>query len=244
MPQVFIIIPAAGLGTRMGAPAGRPRQFAPKQFIELAGEPVLALTLRALARTPSLAGITLAVRPSEQQRLEQLLATVSLPVSVTVVPGGDSRQSSVAAALAALQCPDDAVVLVHDAVRPLVTPEALARVIAAVELHGAAILAIPATDTIKHVERTAHGALITATLPRENIVLAQTPQGARAALLRRAFAEADADGFSGTDEASLLERAGIPVAVAPGDAANLKITRAADLPLAAWYLTQRTGETA
>ncbi len=240
--QVFLIVPAAGLGTRMGTRMGA--GGAPKQFLELGGEPILALTLRALASTPGLAGLVLAVRHAEERRLRELLATVALPVPVEVAEGGDSRQASVAAALAALQCSEDAIVLVHDAVRPLVTPDALARVVASVERHGAAMLGLPATDTIKHVERTAGGALVTATLPRENIVLAQTPQGARAGLLRRAFAEAEADGFNGTDEASLLERAGIPVAVAPGDPSNLKITRAADLPLAAWYLSQRTGETA
>ena len=233
MPQVFIIIPAAGLGTRMGSGGG-----APKQFLELGGRPILALTLQALARTPGLAGICLAVRPTERPRLEQLVAGLDLPVPMQIVQGGDSRQASVAAALAAIECPDDAIVLVHDAVRPLLSSAVLHRVVAAVERHGAAIAGLPATDTIKHVERTAQGALITATLPRENIVLAQTPQGARAGLLRRAVAEAEADGFAGTDEASLLERAGIAVAVAPGEPANLKITRAADLQLAAWYLHQ------
>ena len=134
------------------------------------------------------------------------------------------------------------MILVHDAVRPLLQASAVERVAAAVRRHGAAILGLPATDTIKQVERTAAGALVTATLPRENIVLAQTPQGARAGLLRRAMAEAEADEFTGTDEAGLLERAGIPVAVVPGDPSNLKITRPADLPLAAWYLAQQDAQ--
>jgi 2-C-methyl-D-erythritol 4-phosphate cytidylyltransferase len=95
-------------------------------------------------------------------------------------------------------------------------------------------------DTIKQVERTAHGALITATIPREFVVQAQTPQGFRYGLLARAFAEAAADGFVGTDEASLLERAGIPVAVVPGSQVNLKITQPGDLELAEFYLKQRS----
>ncbi len=218
-----------------------PAVGAPKQFLLLDGEPVLAHTLRALAGCKGAAGILLAVREGEQGRLHELLARLRLAVPTTVVFGGDSRQASVACALGALRCGDDAVVLVHDAVRPLLSTAVLHRVVAAVERHGAAIAGLPATDTIKHVERTAQGALITATLPRENIVLAQTPQGARAGLLRRAIEEAEADGFAGTDEASLLERAGIPVAVALGEAANLKITRAADLQLAAWYLQQTKG---
>jgi 2-C-methyl-D-erythritol 4-phosphate cytidylyltransferase len=97
---------------------------------------------------------------------------------------------------------------------------------------------LPAVDTIKQVERTSDGAIITATVPRERVVLAQTPQGARVGLLRRAFAEAAADGFAGTDEASLLERAGVEVAVVPGSAKNFKITQPGDIELAEFYLKQ------
>jgi 2-C-methyl-D-erythritol 4-phosphate cytidylyltransferase len=104
--------------------------------------------------------------------------------------------------------PDD-IVLVHDAVRPLIDAATIERTIDAVSEHGAAIVGLPAVDTIKQVERTAHGALITATIPRESIVQAQTPQGFRFNLLQRAFAEATADGFVGTDEASVVERAGL-----------------------------------
>ena len=96
----------------------------------------------------------------------------------------------------------------HDAARPLIDPATIDRTIDAVAEFGAAIVGLPAVDTIKQVERTAHGAIVTATIPRERIVQAQTPQGARCGLLRRAFAEAAADEFAGTDEASLLERAG------------------------------------
>ena len=101
---------------------------------------------------------------------------------------------------------------------------------------GAAIVGLPAVDTIKQVERTADGALITATIPRELIVHAQTPQGARVGLMRRAFAEAAADEFVGTDESSLLERAGIPVHVVPGSGRNLKVTQPGDLEIAEFYL--------
>ena len=242
MASVFAIVPAAGLGTRMSSVGN-----GPKQFLELDGTPILIHTLAALAASPEVAGVWVAVRPGEQERLRELLEAYAdaLPVQlpVHIVVGGDTRQASVARALAEIEGGDDAVVLVHDAVRPLVDPAAVDRVAGAARKHGAAIVALPAIDTIKQVERTAQGALITATLPRENIVQAQTPQAARAGLLRRAVLEAEADEFAGTDEASLLERAGIPVAAVPGDPSNLKITRAADLPLAEWYLAQRKGDT-
>ena len=156
-----------------------------------------------------------------------------------MVEGGEKRQESVANALDALPAEADDIVLVHDAVRPLIDAATIERTIDAVAEFGAAIVGLPAVDTIKQVERTAHGALVTATIPREFVVLAQTPQGFRFGLLKRAFAEANADGFVGTDEASLAERAGIPVAVVPGSQVNLKITQAGDLELAEFYLRQR-----
>jgi 2-C-methyl-D-erythritol 4-phosphate cytidylyltransferase len=121
----------------------------------------------------------------------------------------------------------------------LIDAATIDRTIDAVMQHGAAIVGLPAVDTIKQVERTAHGALITSTIPREFIVLAQTPQGFRYGLLESAFAEAMADGFVGTDEASVVERAGHPVAVVPGSQVNLKITQPGDLELAEFYLHQR-----
>ena len=132
------------------------------------------------------------------------------------------------------------MVLVHDAARPLIDAGTIERTIDAVAEHGAAIVALPAVDTIKQVERTAHGAIVTATIPRERIVQAQTPQGARCGLLRRVFDEAAADEFTGTDESSLLERAGIEVAVVPGSPKNLKITQPGDLELAEFYLRTAT----
>ncbi len=158
---------------------------------------------------------------------------------VLVVEGGENRQESVANALAALPAKADDIVLVHDAVRPLIDAATIDRTIDAVIAHGAAIVGLPAVDTIKQVERTAHGALITSTIPREFVVLAQTPQGFRYGLLQQCFTEATADGFIGTDEASVVERAGHPVAVVPGSQVNLKITQQGDLELAEFYLRQR-----
>ncbi len=235
--SVFVILPAAGIGTRMNASATTPKLAAPKQFLELKGLPILIHSLQAFLAVPSISSIYVSVRPAEHARVADLIAEHNLTGKVTVVTGGDTRQESVANALAALPStsPDD-IVLVHDAVRPLIEPDTIARTIAAIEKHGAAIVGFPAIDTIKQVERTADGALITATIPRELIVHAQTPQGARVPLMRRAFAEAAADEFNGTDESSLLERANIPVFVVPGNSRNFKVTQPGDLEIAEFYL--------
>jgi len=237
--QVFAILPAAGLGTRMAAAQ-------PKQFLELNGLPILIHSLRAFAAVPRVTAIYVAVRRNEVERVDAQIAEhadkFGFAGRVHVVEGGDNRQESVVNALAAIQDgigEEDDVVLVHDAVRPLIDTATIERTIDAVVEHGAAIVGLPAVDTVKQVERTAHGALVTSTIPREFVVLAQTPQGFRCGLLRRAFAEATADGFVGTDEASVVERAGHPVAVVAGSQVNLKITQPGDLALAEFYLRQR-----
>jgi 2-C-methyl-D-erythritol 4-phosphate cytidylyltransferase len=183
--------------------------------------------------------IYVAVRKPEIERVQTQIAEYGFAGRVQVVEGGDSRQQSVSNALSALPAEADDIVLVHDAVRPLIDTATIDRTIDAVAEFGAAIVGLPAVDTIKQVERTAHGALVTSTIPREFIVLAQTPQGFRYGLLQRAFAEATADGFTGTDEASVVERAGLPVAVVHGSQINLKITQQGDLELAEFYLRQR-----
>ena len=231
--SVFVIIPAAGIGTRMAHTAGT----APKQFLALKGQPLLLHSLQAFLAVPRITSIYVAVRASEQQRVADLIAEHKLGGKVHVVTGGDARQDSVANALSALPSVSAAdIVLVHDAARPLIDSQTIERTIAAIEKHGAAIVATPAIDTIKQVERTADGALITATIPRELIVHAQTPQGARVSLLRQAFAEAAADEFIGTDESSLLERANIPVFVVQGTSRNFKVTQPGDLEIAEFYL--------
>ncbi len=213
----------------------------PKQFLALAGEPILIHSLRAFASVDRVTAIYVAVRKTEIERVQAEVTEHGFAAKVHVVEGGENRQESVAHALAAVPAGPDDIVLVHDAVRPLIDSATIARTIEAVEKHGAAIVGLPAVDTIKQVERTAHGALITATIPREFVVQAQTPQGFRYGLLQKAFAEAEADGFVGTDEASVVERAGLPVAVVPGSQVNLKITQPGDLELAEFYFRQRAG---
>jgi len=230
--QVFAILPAAGLGTRMAGPQ-------PKQFLALDGVPILVHSLRAFAAVPRVTAIVVAVRKTEMERVQAQVTENGFEGHVQVVEGGDNRQESVAHALAAIHADPDDVVLVHDAVRPLIDAATIDRTIDAVILHGAAIVGLPAVDTIKQVERTAHGALVVSTIPREFIVQAQTPQGFKFGILQSAFAEATADGFVGTDEASVVERAGHSVAVVHGSHVNLKITQPGDLELAEFYLHQR-----
>ncbi len=244
--QVFAILPAAGLGTRMAGPQPKgpndqnPTSGAPpKQFLALDGVPILIHSLRAFAAVKRVTAIYVAVRKAEMDRVQAQIIEYGFAGKVCMVEGGDNRQESVANALAAVPASDEDVVLVHDAVRPLIDAATIERTIDAVVENGAAIVGLPAVDTIKQVERTAHGALITSTIPREFVVLAQTPQGFRYGLLQRAFAEATADGFVGTDEASVVERAGHPVAVVHGSQVNLKITQPGDLELAEFYLRQR-----
>jgi 2-C-methyl-D-erythritol 4-phosphate cytidylyltransferase len=232
--KVIVIIPAAGLGTRM-APAGK-KAAASKQFFEIDGVPIIIHTLRAFAGNPRIGQIVVALRKSEMDQFSRQLQKEKLEGKVAVVEGGEHRQQSVGNALAKLKAAPDDVVLVHDAVRPFVDDEIIDHVISEVEKHGAAVAGLPAVDTIKQVERAAEGAIITSTIPRERVVQAQTPQGFRYEIIKRAFDSAAADGFIGTDEASLVERMGESVWVVMGSARNIKITTPGDMELAEFFL--------
>jgi 2-C-methyl-D-erythritol 4-phosphate cytidylyltransferase len=239
--KVVVIIPAAGLGTRMTSAGEGPgkaakRPPAAKQFTELDGTPILIHTLRRFAASDAVHEIYLALRSAEAQTFQPRLEAEKFRKPIHLVEGGEHRQHSVANALAQVKAAPDDIVLVHDAVRPFVDSEIIANVIAGVQKHGAAIAGVPAVDTVKQVDRTADGAVISATIPRERVVLAQTPQGFTFAILKRAFDEAAADGFMGTDEASLVERSGHDVAVVMGSARNIKITTLADLELAEFFI--------
>jgi 2-C-methyl-D-erythritol 4-phosphate cytidylyltransferase len=239
--KVVVIIPAAGLGTRMAsAPSAKGKKpAATKQFTELGGTPILIHTLRKFTASPEISEIYIALRQNEiagfRTRLEKEAKDIPKK-TVRLLEGGEHRQHSVANALNAVSAAIDDIVLVHDAVRPFITSEIIRDVIQAAQKYGAAIAGLPAVDTVKQVERTAEGALITGTLPRERVVMAQTPQGFRYDVLKKAFDEATADGFIGTDEASLVERSGHAVAVVMGSPRNIKITAPADLELAEFFL--------
>ena len=212
----------------------------PKQFRLLDGMPVVIFTLRRLAACPMIGEFLIATRADEIEALKTRIAAERLPRPVRVLEGGDTRQESVNKALADVPKKTELIV-VHDAVRPLVTRDQVERVIAEAERCGAAILGIPAMDTVKEVKRASlpeDVALITATIPRERVVLAQTPQVFESALLREAFARAAADGFTASDEAALVERLGHNVHVVLGSERNLKITRPGDLEIAEFYLSR------
>jgi 2-C-methyl-D-erythritol 4-phosphate cytidylyltransferase len=233
--KVIVIIPAAGLGTRMSAAGNKSTT---KQFFELQGTPILFHTLRKFADNSQVDEIVVALRKNETAGFLRQAEHEGFQKPIRVVEGGEHRQNSVANALAAIHAAPEDVVLVHDAVRPFVDDETINGVITAVKKYDAAIAGIPAVDTVKQVDRTADGAVVLATVPRERMVMAQTPQGFRFGLLKKAFDEAGADGFLGTDEASLIERAGGTVHVVMGSPRNLKITTPGDLELAEFFLSQ------
>src|SRR5712671_1822728 len=242
--KVIVIIPAAGLGTRMapmpGGAKGKQKKSPPsKQFTELGGTPILLHTLRKFAAVDSVSEIWIALRENEIEGVRERLRRDGKDVvkkKVELVVGGEHRQQSVENALKAISASPDDIVLVHDAVRPLVTSEIIQEVIEAAKKYGAAIAGLPAVDTVKQVERTSEGAVIKSTIPRAGVVMAQTPQGFRYSVIKKVFDEAAADGFLGTDEASLAERAGQEVAVVMGSPRNIKITTPADMELAEFYL--------
>jgi 2-C-methyl-D-erythritol 4-phosphate cytidylyltransferase len=216
----------------------------PKQFLELEGVPLLIFTLRRLAAAPLITDFIIATRAEDVISLPARLAQENLGRPVRVVRGGDSRQDSVGNALAEVPRNAD-LILVHDAVRPLVTREQIERVIAEALSCDAAIVGVPAMDTVKEVKRASlpgDVALITATIPRERVVLAQTPQVFRASLLLEAYAKARQDGVTASDEAGLVERLGRDVHVVAGSERNLKITKPGDMQLAEFFLSlERAG---
>jgi 2-C-methyl-D-erythritol 4-phosphate cytidylyltransferase len=224
--SVLAIIPAAGLGVRMGGAT-------PKQFLSLEGVPIFVHTLRKFAACEVIDDVILALRAEDMERAAIDVDRERFSQSVQLVAGGATRQETVARALAEAP-PGTEIVVVHDAVRPFIELEMIQRVVEAARRDGAAILGIPSVDTVKQVERQ----IILGTIPRERIVLAQTPQAFRYALIREAFDRAIADGFSGTDESSLLERLGYNVTVLMGSDRNIKITKPSDLPLARLYIAQ------
>jgi len=188
MTHITAILPAAGLGTRMGAET-------PKQFLELDGVPIVILSLRRLAACPLITEIIVATRADNVARLEARIREEKLKQPVRVIKGGDLRQDSVAQALKLIG-DETELVVVHDAVRPFVTVEQITRVIEEARCCKAAILGVPAMDTVKEVKRASlpeDVALITATVPRERIVLAQTPQVFETRLLKEAFAQAEGE---------------------------------------------------
>jgi 2-C-methyl-D-erythritol 4-phosphate cytidylyltransferase / 2-C-methyl-D-erythritol 2,4-cyclodiphosphate synthase len=216
--HVTAIIAAAGSGRRFGGSV-------PKQFLQLGGEPVLKRAVQAFQAAPCITDLIVVTRAEAVEPVAVLLGAGDKPLRV--IAGGATRQASVACGVSALSEATE-YVLVHDAARPFVTPEIIGRALDAAIEDGAAIVALPATDTVKRVRLDDGAARIVETIPRESIYLAQTPQAFRRDVLEAAVA-LGREGVEGTDEAALAERAGHRVRIVDGDPANLKITTASDL---------------
>ncbi len=228
----WAIVPAAGIGERMGAGL-------PKQYLPLADRPVLLHTLDRLLTAPRVAGVVLALR-ADDTWWSTLRYAPDKPLHV--VTGGDSRAASVLAALdhLARHAGADTPVLVHDAVRPLLHGADITRLCdEPLDEHGC-LLATPLTDTVKRADAAGH---ITETVPRENLWAVQTPQRFRLDTLRTALRQALAAGVEPTDEAQAMERAGFRPRLVPGRRDNLKITVPQDLPLAQCLLAAQAEET-
>jgi 2-C-methyl-D-erythritol 4-phosphate cytidylyltransferase len=224
--RVDVVIPAAGAGARMG---GR----TPKQFLRLPRASILLATLTHFAHHRSVDRVVVVAPPDGIDRAERLLKPLIGRVDLRVVAGGKERQDSVALGLDALGSPSAPIVMVHDAVRPFITPMLIDAVATAALEHGAAICALPVRDTVKRVTN----GFVEATIDRASLWSVQTPQAFRADLLREAHDKARREGIRGTDDAMLVERLGHPVRVVPGLDQNIKITTPADLRAARRFAT-------
>ena len=237
--KIAVIVPAAGLGTRMGKSSAEKTGTSRKQFMLLEGSPILLHTVRKFAASTRVSEIAVAVRGEDLDWVRDMMKREFPGRRVRVVEGGNSRQESVQNALATLERDTD-LVAVHDAVRPFIDLEIIDKVLDAAAETGAAIVAVAPVDTVKQVNRGTGHVRVRATLPRDRLVLAQTPQVFRYDLLNRAFQSARDDGFIGTDEASLVERLDVEVTVVLGSDRNIKITKPADMDLARLFLQEQT----
>ncbi|HUK89755.1 MAG TPA: 2-C-methyl-D-erythritol 4-phosphate cytidylyltransferase [Blastocatellia bacterium] len=215
------IIAAAGIGSRMHADRA-------KQMLELGGVPLLIHTLERFEQCDAIDRVVLVLQPDLTTEVLALLSRRGLKKIYRVVGGGPTRQDSVFHGIQVLRGDDDGIVAIHDAARPFVRPSEIQAVVERARSTGAAILALPATDTIKQVK----SGRVQKTLERRRIFHAQTPQAFRLSLIRNAYEKAQQDGFTATDDSQLVERLGARVAIVEGSPLNIKITRPMDLRLA------------
>jgi 2-C-methyl-D-erythritol 4-phosphate cytidylyltransferase len=229
--KVIALIPAAGMGKRMGAGIN-------KQYLLLHEKPIVAHTLALFENIPAVDEIWLVIpEPEIPYCREQVVERYGFAKVRPIVPGGPERQNSVLNGLRAMEdARDDDLVLIHDGVRPFVPVPVIEKALTVAGAHDGALVAVPAKDTIKIVE----DGIIRETPPRENLWLAQTPQAFRYEVIRAAHEIADAEGFLGTDDAMLVERLGKDVHVVLGDYRNIKITTPEDLILAEAFLRSTT----
>lgn len=224
--KVGAIIAAAGFGRRM-------KTDRPKQLLALNGTPIIVHTVRKFDACTAIDYVIVTAPRESVEEVRDLIASAGFRKTVTIVEGGERRQDSVAMGMQHLQA-GTTVVAVHDGVRPFVTVEEIESVVQQAERNGAAILGVPIVDTVKQAERE----FVELTLTREHLVLAQTPQAFRTEILKEAFDKAVQDEYYGTDESSLVERLGHPVAIVRGSERNIKITRPSDLTLARVFLEE------
>ncbi|MEN3031274.1 2-C-methyl-D-erythritol 4-phosphate cytidylyltransferase [Chromobacterium amazonense] len=228
MAQMIALVPAAGSGSRFGAPS-------PKQYLQLNGRPLMWHALATLAAVPAIDKVAVVISPQDEWFDD---FDWSLPKLEVHRVGGSSRAQSVANGLAALAPAEDDWVLVHDAARCCLSVAAVERLIAALAGHPVGgLLALPVPDTVKRADAEGH---VAATVPRNALWLAQTPQMFRAGLLARALGEGAAEDI--TDEASAVERQGLKPLLVEGDAQNFKVTYPRDLALAKAILAARGGQ--
>ena len=227
MSNVSFVIVAAGRSERYGGP--------PKVMEIAASKPVITWSIEAAMATASVRDVVVVTSTATEGGLADIVAGGRWERSLRIVTGGARRQDSVLAGIEATDPRTDAI-LIHDGARPLVTPGMIEACVASTLACGAAIVAVPVTDTIKRVDQSG---VIIQTVPRSDLWAAQTPQGFRRDVLARAIADADLTGTEYTDEALLCEALGIPVSIVPASGANLKLTLRADLDLISYLLAQR-----
>jgi 2-C-methyl-D-erythritol 4-phosphate cytidylyltransferase len=228
--KVGAIIAAAGFGRRM-------KTDRPKQFLALNGTPIIVHTVRKFDACRAIDYVIVTAPRDSIDEVSQLVKSAGFKKSVSVVEGGERRQDSVAMGLKHLQ-PGTDIVAVHDGVRPFVAVEDIENAVHEAERTGASILGVPIVDTVKQAEKE----FVQSTLTREHLILAQTPQVFRTSLLKEAFDRAARDEYYGTDESSLVERIGHPVAIVRGSERNIKITRPSDLTLAQAFLEEEAAK--
>lgn len=225
MGNIGAVIVAAGRGSRMGMRES-------KQYLQLGDRPILVHTIQAFASHPDIEEIVVVVRAGDEERVRSLAEMYGLGENLKIATGGAERQHSVAKGLRCLS-ESVSIVLVHDAVRPFVSEEKISAVAEEAATSGAAILAVPVKDTIKIAGSEG---VVESTPDRQSLWAVQTPQAFRVSLLMDAYAQAEREGFIGTDDASLVERLGQQVKIVTGDYTNLKITTPDDLKWAEWFI--------
>lgn len=226
--KTYAVIVAGGVGERMG-------RAEPKQFLPLAGEPIIARSIAVFESTGAIDAIVVVSGRESIERTQAIVREKNFRKVVAVVPGGSRRQLSVWEGLQAIEPPCD-VVAIHDAVRPLVTPEIVTQSVLVARNFGGALVACPVTSTIKIIS---DDGFVRATPERRTLVAAQTPQTFSYSVLMRAYREAVAIDFRATDDSQVVERLGAPVVMVKGSEENLKITTPTDLVIAEAIFARR-----